>query len=227
VLQARAVALTTPENRRLAILGPPGSGKGTCAKRLAEQLGVPHIASGDMLRHEVLERTDIGRQARRFMDAGELVPDEVVVEMTVKRVSAPDARRGWILDGFPRTLEQAHGLDRSLEERGPSMVLLLQIRDDEVIERIGGRRVCPDGHAYHVTRKPPRASGVCDVDGKPLQHRDDDTPEVIRHRLEVYKAESGPMLELYSARGIVKRVDGTGGVDEVYERACAAVFSTA
>jgi adenylate kinase len=179
-----------------------------------------------MLRLEVLEGTDIGRKVKRFMDAGELVPDEVVVEMTVTRVSAPDARRGWILDGFPRSLEQAHGLDRSLEERGPGMVLLLEVSDDEVIERIGGRRVCPDGHVYHVSRKPPRASGVCDVDGKPLQQRDDDTPEVIRHRLEVYKAESGPMLELYAARGIVRRIDATGGIDEVYERARAAVVPT-
>jgi adenylate kinase len=205
-------------NRRLIMLGPPAAGKGTYAERLASDLNVPRIATGDMLRSEVDEGTELGRRAKSFMDKGELVPDDVVVRLAVQRLARPDAVDGWILDGFPRNLSQARGLDEELEGRGVDLVLAIDVQMEEIIERVSGRRVCSRGHVYHVKRDPPRRDGVCDEDGEPLFQREDDKEEVVRHRAEIYQHETRPLLELYEGRSLLRRVNGSGSPEEVYRR---------
>ena len=201
------------------ILGPPGGGKGTLASRLAKHLGVPHISTGDMLRTEVADASALGSRAQTFMNSGELVPDEIVVEITRRRLAEPDAADGWILDGFPRELSQAQALEEQLGSSGPDAVVVLEVPDDEVFVRIAGRRTCPNGHVYNVKRNPPKSPGVCDIDGLPLQQREDASEEVVAERLEIYKRETGPVLDYYANKRILHRVDGTGEPDEVYERA--------
>jgi adenylate kinase len=209
--------------RRLTLTGPPGAGKGTYAGRLSAEFNLPHIATGDMLRHEVEEATELGRRAKSFMDRGELVPDELVVELAVNRLARPDAADGWILDGFPRNISQAHGLDEELGPKSVDVVIALDIPDEEIIDRISGRRVCPRGHVYHVTRDPPQRDGVCDQDGEPLSQREDDKEEVVRHRIEIYEQETRPLLEFYDRKGILKRIDGRGGPDDVYREVVAVL----
>ena len=204
--------------RRLIILGPPAAGKGTYAARLGSDLNVPHIATGDMLRYEVGAGTELGHRAKSFMDQGELVPDEVVVRLAVRRLARPDAAGGWILDGFPRNLSQARGLDEELGGRSVDLVLALDVPMEEIIERVSGRRVCARGHVYHVKRDPPRRDGICDEDGEALIQREDDTEEVVRHRVEIYEHETHPLLELYDGRSLLRRVDGTGRLEQVYRR---------
>lgn len=204
--------------RRLIMLGPPAAGKGTYAARLGSDLEVPHIATGDMLRSEVDEGTELGRRAKSFMDEGELVPDEVVVQLAVRRLAQPDAADGWILDGFPRNLSQARGLDEELKGRSVDLVLALDVPIEEIIERVSGRRVCSRGHVYHVKRDPPRHNDICDEDGERLFQRDDDKEEVVRHRVEIYEHETHPLLELYDGRSLLRRVNGTGSPQEVYRR---------
>jgi adenylate kinase len=208
---------------RLIVLGPPGGGKGTHAERLAREIGVPHIATGDMLRREVAEGTALGRRAKGFMDAGLLVPDDVITETTLRRLAHPDARAGWILDGFPRTLRQAQDLDAGLMSRGVELVLVLEVPDDEVFDRIAGRRTCPHGHVFHLARNPPAEPGVCDVDGLPLTQREDAAEEIIRERLNIYEQGSAPLFDHYDKRGILRRLDGMGSVDEVYDRLLRAL----
>lgn len=204
--------------RRIVILGPPAGGKGTHAKRLAADLGVPHIAIGDMLRREVAEGTSLGRTAKGRMDAGELVPDEVVEEMVLSRLGRPDAARGWILDGFPRDREQAEALERQGVGSRVELALALEVSLHEIVERIGGRRMCRSGHVYHVVTNPPRTPGVCDVDGQPLFQREDDSDEVVRHRFEVFERDTKPLLEFYDGRGVLATVDGSGTPEEAYAR---------
>jgi adenylate kinase len=208
---------------RVIVLGPPGGGKGTHASKLAEAIQVPHIATGDMLRREVAEDTELGRRTKSFVDAGRLVPDELITAITLRRLGQADARNGWILDGFPRTLKQAKELDERLEGRGVGLVLVLEVPDDEVFTRIAGRRTCPKGHVYHVERNPPKIPGICDADGLPLEQREDAADDVVRDRLEIYKRESAPLLDYYDRRGIVRHLDGTGALDDVYERLLATV----
>lgn len=209
--------------RRLLLLGPPGGGKGTHAERLARELGVPHVAVGDMLRREVAADTELGRRAQGFMDAGQLVPDDLVVGMAAARLSEPDAADGWILDGFPRNLGQAQALAERAQDRGLDLVLVLEVPDEEVFDRISGRRSCPRGHVYHVERNPPRIPGICDEDGEPLYQREDSAAEVIRRRLEIYKRETSPVLEFYERQGLLRRVSGLGTPEEVHARVAAAV----
>lgn len=204
--------------RRLITLGPPGGGKGTLAERLGKHLGVPHISTGAMLRAEVAERSDLGRRAHSFMKDGRLVPDDLVTEITQRRLAEPDARAGWILDGFPRNLSQAQVMDRDLGDSGADTVLVLEVPDEEVFVRIAGRRTCPKGHVYNLTRNPPRTPGVCDIDGEPLQQREDASEEVIRDRLQIYRRETVPVLDFYDRKGMLHRLDGTGEPDEVYAR---------
>ena len=209
--------------RRILVLGPPAGGKGTQAERLAAELGVPHFATGDMLRQEVAEGSDLGRRARAFMNAGELVPDRIVVAMVVDRISQPDAADGWVVDGFPRNVHQARVFDGELGTRVVDLVVALEVPPADIIARISGRRTCPNGHVYHVEHKPPKKQGVCDVDGEPLSQRDDDTEEVIRHRIEVYDNESRALIEFYESKGVLRVVDGSGNPDQTYAHVSALV----
>ncbi len=204
----------------LILLGPPGSGKGTQGELLQEDLRLPYYATGDILRAAVREGTEIGREAKGFMDRGDLVPDEVIVGVIAERIADKEAEDGFILDGFPRTEPQAEALADKLTElgRSVSVALLIDVPDEEVVRRLGGRRTCPNGHVYHVEFGPPKTEGVCDVCGAELEIRDDDKPDVIRHRLDQYHSKTEPLISYYEGRGLLQRVDGTQPPDEVNER---------
>ncbi len=210
-------------HHRILLLGPPAGGKGTQATRLAVELHIPHIASGDLLRVAVAEETPLGQRAKRFMDAGELVPDELVIKMLAERLDQPDAKRGFILDGFPRTIAQAEALDEVLGFDGLEVVAVIDVPADEIVQRVAGRRSCRKGHIFNVASKPPQEEGICDVCGEPLVQRPDDTEEVVRNRLEVYEEQTTPLIEYYEQRGLVRRVNGLGKADEVYPRVAAVL----
>src|SRR5215475_7284503 len=202
----------------LVLLGPPGSGKGTQGERLQEDLRLPYYATGDILRAAVREQTELGRTAKEFMDRGDLVPDEVIVGVIAERIDSDEAADGFILDGFPRTAPQAEALAAKLDELGRQLtaVLLIDVSDDEVMRRLGGRRTCVEhGHVFHVEFNPPQQEGVCDVDGSELIVRDDDKPEVIRHRLEQYHEKTAPLIEHYDSQSLLRRVDGEEAPDAV------------
>ena len=201
----------------LILLGPPGSGKGTQGERLQEDLELPYWATGDILRAAVREGTQIGREAKDYMDRGDLVPDEVMVGVIAERIDSKEAEDGFILDGFPRTQVQAEALNEKLDELGRSIsaVILIEVDDEEVVRRLGGRRVCPNGHVYHVDFDPPANEGVCDVCGTALETRDDDKPDVIRHRLEQYQQKTAPLIGFYEDEGVLMRVDGDQDPEEV------------
>ena len=204
----------------LVLLGPPGSGKGTQGERLNSDLRLPYYATGDILRGAVRDETELGKSAKAYMDRGDLVPDEVIVGVIAERIDSEEARDGFILDGFPRTTPQAEALDAKLEELGRAVtaVLLIDVPDDEVVRRLGGRRTCEaEGHVYHVEFNPPKVEGVCDIDGSPLIVRDDDKPEVIRRRLDTYHEKTEPLVSYYDGKGVLKRVDGERDPAEVTE----------
>jgi len=211
------------------LFGPPGAGKGTQAAAVAAASGVPHIATGDMFRAHLRSGTELGRTARSYMDRGELVPDDVTIGMLGDRISQPDAAGGFVLDGFPRTLEQATALDGLLASRGQklSAVLDLQVPADELVRRLSGRLVCRDAsHPYHVTDAPPAVPGVCDIDGSALYHRDDDAEDVVRKRVEVFEHETRPVRDHYRALGTpVVAIDGARGRDAVESDLVAAVLA--
>lgn len=211
---------------RLLLLGPPGAGKGTQARRIAEEHGVPHIASGDLLRDAIRRQTPLGTEAKRWMDEGDLVPDDVVVQIVAERLEAPDAE-GFVLDGFPRTREQAAALDRMLDgaERSLDAVIHLEVPDEKIIERLSGRRMCPTcQRAYHMVYDPPAEDERCDEDGTGLVRRRDDEPETVRHRLEVqYHAPIRGLLAYYAEQGRLCTVDGLGSVEEVATRLDEAI----
>lgn len=203
--------------RVVILLGAPGSGKGTQAKRLAEAFRRPHISTGDLLRENVREETPLGLRAKAFMDKGELVPDDLVLDMLFARVAAPDCARGYLLDGFPRTLAQARALDERLGADADLTVLDLEVSDETIVERAAGRLVCrAGGHVQHEKFSPPRVPGRCDVCGGELYHRDDDEPAVVRERLSVYHQETKPLVRLYAERGVLQAVDGERSADEVF-----------
>jgi adenylate kinase len=204
----------------LVLLGPPGSGKGTQGERLQEDLQLPYYATGDILRSAVREGTALGRTAQEYMDRGDLVPDEVIVAVIAERIDSEEAVDGFILDGFPRTTPQAEALEAKLAELGRkvTMVLLIDVSDDEVVRRLGGRRTCAEnGHVFHVELNPPKREGVCDLDGSELVVRDDDKPDVIRHRLDQYHAKTEPLVDHFDRQSLLRRIDGALAPDEVAE----------
>ncbi len=211
---------------RLILFGPPGAGKGTQATRLAPRFGIPQISTGDILRESKAERTPMGLEAARYMDAGRLVPDEVVVGIVEERIQKPDAARGYILDGFPRTVAQAEALEVMLEKRGTPVdrVLSLEVPERVLVKRLSGRRSCPRCKAsYHVEFAPPSKDDICDGCGSALAHRDDDRPEAVLERLRTFEAQTEPVKRFYEDRGKLAKVDGEGEMAEVFERLVEAV----
>ncbi len=205
----------------LILLGPPGSGKGTQGERLQEDFTLPYYATGDILRAAVADGSELGETAKQHMNAGELVPDAVIIGVIAERVEGPEAADGFILDGFPRTIGQAEALGSAMEELGRSItaVVLIDVPDEEVQRRLGGRRTCAkNGHVFHVDFDPPKNEGVCDVCGSRLIVRDDDRPEVIAKRLQTYHEQTEPLVEYYEERGLLKRVDGSQPPDDVGDR---------
>jgi adenylate kinase len=210
----------------LILLGPPGSGKGTQGERLQEDFRLPYYATGDILRAAVRDGTELGKEAKEYMDRGDLVPDEVIVGVIAERVASPEAADGFILDGFPRTIPQAEALEAKMGEldREVTAGVLFEVSDEEVIRRLGGRRTCvKNGHVFHVEFDPPKNEDVCDVCGARLEVREDDKPEVIRHRLEQYQEKTEPLIAYYEGRGVLKRVDGSLAPDEVSDRIRALI----
>lgn len=213
---------------RIVLLGPPGAGKGTQAARLAAHLGVPHIATGDMLRLAANADTPLGRRLHSYMDRGELVPDDLTNSIVEERISQPDAAGGFILDGYPRSVDQAKMLDESLAMQGASLdkAIKFMITGPEIVKRLSGRLVCPvDGAVYHLVTNPPKVDKLCDIDGTPLVQREDDSEETVLRRLEVYGQRTKPLYDLYGERGILDEVDAIGSTEEVYERLLRAAAS--
>jgi adenylate kinase len=211
---------------RLVLVGPPGAGKGTQAEFIAAHLSVPKISTGDIFRANVSQGTPLGQEAKKFMDAGDLVPDEITVGMVRDRLAEDDAVKGFLLDGFPRNVPQAQTLDDLLLDAGTPLdvVLELVVDDDEVIRRLSGRRTCRNcGHIWHVDFDPPSTEGECDICRGELFQRDDDKPETIRHRLDVYYEQTAPLTSYYAEAGLLVGIDAMGPVDDVTDRAISAL----
>jgi len=211
----------------IVLLGAPGAGKGTQAERIVDEFDVPHISTGDILRAAVAAGTELGTLAKRHMDAGELVPDEVVIGIIRDRLAEPDAACGFLLDGFPRTLGQARALDAMLADTGRrlSHVILLEVPEEELVERLSGRRMCREcGKGYHLTFDPPGREGICDACGGELYQRDDDDEQTVRNRLRVYRRETQPLIEYYTQRGLMTTIHGGGRLpDDVWADVRAAL----
>ncbi|WP_455352438.1 adenylate kinase [Streptomyces sp. SYSU K217416] len=212
---------------RIVLVGPPGAGKGTQAAFLAKNLSIPHISTGDLFRANISQGTDLGRQAKSYMDAGDLVPDEVTIGMAKDRMAKPDAENGFLLDGFPRNVSQAEALDTMLKSEGMMLdaVLDLEVPEDEVVKRIAGRRICRNdsSHVFHVTYTPPKTEGVCDTCGGELYQRADDSEETVRNRLDVYHTQTEPIIDHYKAQGLVVTISALGKVTDVTQRAMDAL----
>jgi len=213
----------------VVLLGPPGAGKGTQAARLAQGLDVPHISSGDLFREHLQSESDLGREARRFINQGELVPDDVTIGMLRERLSRSDCGSGAILDGFPRTLSQAQALDEILEGLGANLkaVLYLHVSEGELIGRLTGRWMCSQGHIYNLRFNPPQEEGICDLDGTPLYQRDDDQEQTVRQRIQVYHKQTMPLVEYYTQRDLLVEIDGDQPIDAITTALMSAVNESA
>ncbi len=212
---------------RIVLVGPPGAGKGTQAAFLAKNLSIPHISTGDLFRANISQGTELGKQAKAYMDAGDLVPDEVTIGMAKDRMEQPDAVNGFLLDGFPRNVSQAEALDVMLQAEGMKLdaVLDLEVEEDEVVKRIAGRRICRNdsSHVFHVVYARPKAEGVCDTCGGELYQRADDSEETVRTRLEVYHTQTEPIIDYYKAQGLLVTIPALGEVADVTKRAMDAL----
>lgn len=211
---------------RVAFLGPPGAGKGTQARELAREWGVPHVATGDMLREAVAAGTPLGREAQRYMEEGALVPDDVIIGLVRERLGEADATRGFLLDGFPRTIPQAEALERVLKDLGGGLdaVVYFDVGEAELLRRLTGRRLCRAcGTPFHTVSNPPRRAGTCDACGGELYQRDDDAEATVRNRLTVYGRQTTPLLDYYRSRGLLSSVCGEGGIEDIRSTVRAAV----
>lgn len=205
---------------KIIMLGAPGAGKGTQAKRIAEKYGIPHISTGDIFRANIKEGTELGMKAKKFMDQGLLVPDEVTIGMLLDRIKKEDCVNGYVLDGFPRTIPQAESLTKALEEMGQKIdyAVDVDVPDENIVSRMSGRRACITcGATYHVQFAPPKAEGICDKCGAELVLRDDDKPETVQKRLTVYHEQTQPLIDYYRRAGVLVSVDGTQSMDQVFE----------
>lgn len=205
---------------KIIMLGAPGAGKGTQAKRISEKYQIPHISTGDIFRANIKNNTELGMRAKAFMDAGGLVPDEITIGMLLGRIHEPDCGKGYILDGFPRTIPQAESLTRALGDMGESIdhAVNMDVPDELIISRMSGRRACLScGATYHITFNPPKKEGICDVCGQELVLRDDDKPETVKKRLDVYHEQTQPLIQYYEKAGVLAVVDGTMEMEEVFQ----------
>ena len=204
---------------KIIMLGAPGAGKGTQAKKIAEKYSIPHISTGDIFRANIKNGTELGKKAKTYMDQGLLVPDELVVDLVVDRVAQDDAKNGYVLDGFPRTIPQAKALDEALAKLGEKVdyAINVQVPDENIIRRMSGRRACVScGATYHLVHIPPKKDGICDTCGSELILRDDDKPETVKKRLDVYHEQTQPLIDYYKESGILKEVDGTVDMADVF-----------
>jgi len=199
-------------------MGLPGAGKGTQASEIVKKFPIPHISTGDMFRKAIKDETDLGKEAKSYMDRGELVPDEVTVGIVKERISEDDAKKGFLLDGFPRTIDQAESLNQIMSEldREIDAVINIEVPEEELMNRLTGRRICEKcGTTYHLVFNPPKVDGICDIDGGKLYQREDDNPETVSNRLSVNVKQSKPILEYYNNKGVLKNIDGSKDIDEV------------
>ena len=204
---------------KIIMLGAPGAGKGTQAKQIAAKFSIPHISTGDIFRANIKENTELGKKAKEYMDQGLLVPDELTVDLVIDRLSQEDCQKGYILDGFPRTIPQAEVLDAALTELGDKIdfAIDVDVPDENIVRRMGGRRACVTcGATYHIEHVPPKAEGICDICGSELILRDDDKPETVSNRLKVYHDQTQPLIDFYTKKGVLKSVDGTVDMMDVF-----------
>ena len=202
----------------IILMGLPGAGKGTQASEIVKKFPIPHISTGDMFRKAIKDETDLGKEAKSYMDRGELVPDEVTVGIVKERISEDDAKKGFLLDGFPRTIDQAEALNNIMSELGRNIdaVINIEVPEEELMNRLTGRRICEKcGTTYHLVFNPPKVDGICDIDGGKLYQREDDNPETVSNRLSVNVKQSKPILEYYNNKGVLKNIDGSKDIDEV------------
>ncbi|RFU05215.1 adenylate kinase [Staphylococcus haemolyticus] len=202
----------------IILMGLPGAGKGTQASEIVKKFPIPHISTGDMFRKAIKDETDLGKEAKSYMDRGELVPDEVTVGIVKERISEDDAKKGFLLDGFPRTIDQAEALNDIMSELGRNIdaVINIEVPEEELMNRLTGRRICEKcGTTYHLVFNPPKVDGICDIDGGKLFQREDDNPETVSNRLNVNVKQSKPILEYYNEKGVLKNIDGAKDIDDV------------
>ena len=208
---------------KIIMLGAPGAGKGTQAKMIAQKYQIPHVSTGDIFRANIKNGTELGKEAKKYMDQGLLVPDELTVKILLDRVAQDDCKNGYVLDGFPRTIPQAEVLDKALSDLGDAIdyAINVDVPDENIVKRMSGRRAClACGATYHIEHIPPKKEGICDVCGQGLVLRDDDKPETVLNRLKVYNDQTQPLIDFYTAKGVVKSVDGTVDMQDVF---CAIV----